>query len=64
MLERLEDLQVGHMLTAAIAVAALGLVVPSHADPDAAVPSAAAAHVFVPTTVEIASRDEFPAPTF
>ena len=64
MLERLKDYQVGHMLTAAIAVAALGLVVPSHADSDAAVRSAATAHVFVPTTVDIPVRDEEPSPTF
>ena len=49
----------------ALAFAALALViVPSHADTDAAARSAGTAHIFVPTTVEIPARDEDPASTF
>ena len=51
-------------LGAALALAAVGLVVaPSVASRSEATPSAVA-HRFVPTTAEIAARDEEAAPTF
>ena len=50
---------------AALALAAVCIVVaPSVASRTDATPAAAVAHRFVPTTIEIAARDEEAAPTF